>query len=224
MSYSGLLAGLHTFMVTVTDDAGNKGSAIFSWAIDLTVPTALILTTPLNPTNSNAPSFTFSSNEDSTFSCQLEKGDVVIDASACESDPLDPWRKGSKGYSGLGEGEYTFTVTARDRANNPSSASFSWVIDVTAPVVTIDSVSPNPTSGGSTVRWHAGESGSFSVRIGGTNCSDGVEVASGSYTTLDSVTSPVAAGSLAEGTNTIRVCVRDAATNTVAPSCWLRPL
>ena len=98
--------------------------------------------------------------------------------------------------------------------------------DTTAPTVTIDSLvgstgtdSTSPfaalTNAGATINWHANENGSFSVRRGGTNCTTGTVVASGTYSTQPSiVATAIAAGDLIEGANTLRVCVTDSATNT----------
>jgi probable HAF family extracellular repeat protein len=87
------------------------------------------------------------------------------------------------------------------------------VPQATPPVVTIDSVS-RPVigaSGSSTVTWRSNENGSFSVRGGGTDCSTGTQLASGTYTTAPSAAlTPIAASALALGSNTVRVCVTDA--------------
>jgi hypothetical protein len=91
------------------------------------------------------------------------------------------------------------------------------VSDTTAPTVTVVSASPATigASGSSTITWNANENGSFSVRVGGTSCSTGTEVASGNYSTQpNNTTSTVNASDLSEGANTIRVCVTDSANNT----------
>src|SRR5207247_571687 len=112
-------------------------------------------------------------------------------------------------------GTYTVQAKATDKAGNTFAGSaVSFTLDATAPTVTIDSVSPNPTNGGTTVTWHANENGSYSVRTG-SSCTAGTVLASGSYTTQPStVATAIAAGSLAEGSNALIVCVVDAATNT----------
>jgi LPXTG-site transpeptidase (sortase) family protein len=74
----------------------------------------------------------------------------------------------------------------------------------------IDSISPDPTAGGTSVTWHADEDGTFSLRVGASDCSNGDEVASGSYSTSpNTVVTNVASSSLADGTNTLRLCVYD---------------
>src|SRR5207249_5355786 len=109
----------------------------------------------------------------------------------------------------------TVQAKATDKAGNVfSGGAITFTLDATAPTVAVDSVSPNPTSVGTTVTWHANENGSFSVRIGGTSCTTGIEVDSGSYSSQpNTVATVVGAASLAEGSNTLRVCVTDTAGN-----------
>ena len=90
--------------------------------------------------------------------------------------------------------------------------------DSLAPSVTIVSAVPStlgPSDPSTNITWHASENGTYSVRVGGSNCSTGTQVATGSYTTSPAnVVTNMLASQLAEGANTIRVCVTDAATNT----------
>ena len=82
------------------------------------------------------------------------------------------------------------------------------------PILTIDSIVPNPTSAGTTVTWHALENGNYDVRIGATSCTDGTSVASGSYSTSPNpVPISVDGAALAAGANSVFVCLTDAASN-----------
>lgn len=98
-----------------------------------------------------------------------------------------------------------------------SASTWNLAVDAAPPVVTIDEVS-RPyigATGSSTVTWHANESGSYSVRLGGADCSTGTALAAASYGTAPApVFLPVAATAFAIGSNAIRVCVTDAALNT----------
>lgn len=76
-----------------------------------------------------------------------------------------------------------------------------------APVVTITGAVPNPTNGSTDVSWEADKDGTYTVVVGGTSCADGTSVESGGYYANQSMQTTVPAGSLAEGANTIRVCV-----------------
>ena len=109
-------------------------------------------------------------------------------------------------------GTGTGTAVPGGGAGNGSKVGDVFTIDRTAPIVLIDSTSPSTINGtgSSTITWHANENGSYSVRVGGTNCSTGTQVASGNYTTQpNTVTTTVNAADLASGSNTVRVCVTD---------------
>src|SRR5205814_10513512 len=111
----------------------------------------------------------------------------------------------------------TVRICVSDTATNVGSQTTTVTKDTTAPVVTIDGVSKTVVgpSDSSNVTWHGTENGAYSVRLGGTSCSTGTQLASGSYTTAPgTLTTAINASSLAEGANTIRVCVTDVATNT----------
>ena len=96
--------------------------------------------------------------------------------------------------------------------------------DTTPPDVTINSATPNPVivplSGSApdlVVKWEADEAGTYKVVLG-TDCTATAVTGtntSGSYPTADTeVTTTIPASSLAFGSNTVTVCVTDAATNT----------
>ena len=122
----------------------------------------------------------------------------------------------------LTEGGNTIRVCVTDAGNNTGSGTTTVAKDTTAPAVTVDSVSDNllDASDESTdVTWHADQNGAYSVRVGGTDCSSGTAIASGTYDDAPAQrTTTVQATDLAEGANTIRVCVTDAAGNTGSAS------
>jgi hypothetical protein len=123
-------AGSHTFDVRATDLAGNTDGtpAGSTWTIDLTPPNTTIDSTPPSMSNNATPTFAFSSNEaGSTFQCRMDGGSWT----PCTSpDTISP---------ALTEGSHTFDVRAIDPAGNTdgSPASYSWVIDLGPPSVTI---------------------------------------------------------------------------------------
>ncbi len=99
-------------------------------ADDVTPPETTLDSHPAALSTDPSPSFEFSSSEDgSTFTCRLDGG-------ALEDPCASP-----KAYTGLGDGEHTFEVDAVDVAANadPTPASFTWTIDTTAPITTLDS-------------------------------------------------------------------------------------
>ena len=115
-------------------------------------------------------------------------------------------------------------------AVGPDSQSVSVAVvnpDTSAPTVTISSASGSAgtdnsapfdvtTNSNPTITWSANESGTYAVKTG--TCAAGTTLtgtnASGSYTTPASITSTINLSGLSEGSNTVRVCVTDAATNT----------
>jgi hypothetical protein len=88
-------------------------------------------------TASTSATFAFTDDDGTvSFRCRLDGGAFAL----CTS-PIT--------YDGLGEGSHTFRVKAVDPAGNESTVtSYSWYIDLTNPVVTIDPASepPDPTN------------------------------------------------------------------------------
>ncbi len=139
--YSGLSDGSHTFQVWSIDAAGNTDPtpASYTWTVDTTAPDTTITSNPTNPTNSTSASFAFSGNDGSGsgvagFECRLDGGSF----DTCTS-PRD--------YTSLSEASHTFQVQAIDNAGNVDGtpASYTWVVDTTAPTVTISSSATDPT-------------------------------------------------------------------------------
>ena len=196
-SYSGLSEGTHTFEVKARDEVGNEDltPASYTWVIDTTAPDTIIDSYPNNPTNSTSATFTFSASESGCeFSYQLDGGGWSVYNSAT-----------TKSYTGLSGGSHTFEVKARDEVGNEDAtpASYTWVIDTTAPDTSIDSYPPDPTNSTSaTFTFSANKSGcEFSYRLDG-----------GGWSVYDSSTTKSCAG-LTPGTHTFDVRARDGAGN-----------
>jgi myo-inositol-hexaphosphate 3-phosphohydrolase len=93
---------------------------------DVTPPDTSIGSGPSGSVQTTTASFTFAATEQgATFECALDGG-----AFAGCSSPRE--------YTGLGQGSHTFRVRAIDAARNadPSPASRTWSVDLTAPPVT----------------------------------------------------------------------------------------
>jgi len=141
-AYIGLAEGTHTFYVRARDSAGNVDPVgdTFEWQVDLTPPDTVIDNNPPNPTNSQSGTFTFrSTGGGARFDCKLDGGSF---------EPCGSGELGSITYSGLAPGPHTFQVRARDAAGNVdgSPSSYSWVVDLTAPVTQIRNKPSNPTN------------------------------------------------------------------------------
>ena len=139
ITYGELAEGGHSFAVKAVDPAGNQSAAAsYSWTIDLTPPPPPTITgAPPNVTDSTSATFSFVDGDPTAgFRCRLDDAEFA----PCTS-PIT--------YTGLAEGVHTFTVQAVDPAGNQSdSTSYTWTIDLTNPVVTIDPASepPDPTN------------------------------------------------------------------------------
>jgi hypothetical protein len=119
-SLSGLGDGSHTYEARATDGVGNTGSAIHTWTVDTKAPVVSFNSTPVNPTNSTAASFSFGSNEPATLECRLDGAAYA----ACSSpDSL----------TGLADGSHTFDVRATDAVGHVGTGSHTWTVDTVAP-------------------------------------------------------------------------------------------
>jgi hypothetical protein len=133
--YTNLTEGPHAFSVIAVDPAGNQsGASSYSWTVDLTPPPPPRITTSLpNVTASTKATFSLSDSEAAVaILCRLD------------SDAFEPCPP-TVTYDSVGEGAHTFQAEASDAAGNMSTvASFSWTVDLTHPVVTIDPASEPP--------------------------------------------------------------------------------
>lgn len=190
--------GAHSFSVSAKDRAGNLDSspAIHTWTVDTSTPDTTLLSGPVGNTGSPTATFTFISPDagaGATFECSLDGAALA----ACTS-PAE--------YSGLAMGVHTFAVRVRDATGNvdPSPATRTWTVDLTAPETTID----DPPSG--TVAM-------ASVIIAFTSDESDVTYAC----SLDGrspapCTSPFSATMLAQGPHTFSVTATDMAGHTDA--------
>ena len=117
-SYSGLADGPHSFDVRAIDNVGNVDAspATASWTVDTVPPQTSIASGPPGSSQSASATFTFASSEAaSTFTCRLDGAGFV----PCASPTT---------YTGLGDGDHTFSVQAVDAAGNAdaTAATYAW--------------------------------------------------------------------------------------------------
>ncbi len=129
--------GDHTFAVYGVDAAGNRSQPIvFDWTVNVIPPNVTITSKPPQYYNSTSVTFSYSADKSNViYKCKLDDGRWQI----CNS---------TVSYSGLSEGSHTFSVTAIDAYGyqDPTPAVYSWIIDITPPIVTITSApDQNPT-------------------------------------------------------------------------------
>ena len=142
--------------------------------------------------------FAFSANETVSFECLLDSGA----AESCGSGTA-----GAIGYSGIGEGQHVFTLTAIDGWNNTSSLQKVFTVDLTNPAPPTLTATPAATSGSSvSFSFSSSETGLTHL------CTlDGVQA---------SCVSPQAYSGLAVGSHTFSVRSVDGAGNTSNPTSY----
>ena len=194
-SYS-LPDGLHTFEVRATDAAKNTdtSAATYGWRIDTVEPDTTITSAPSDSMSSRDATIVFSSPDPGVaFECKLDAEPFA----ACTSPRV---------YTSLSEAPHTFEVRARDGAGNVdlSSATASWVVDVTSPETSILMPPLNPTKNrDATISFSSNESAvTFACKLD-----------TGAFAAC---ISPKFYSSLTEGLHTVQVRATDAAGNVEA--------
>ena len=152
--YGGLAQGPHTFAVRAKDVAGTGPATSHSWRIDSLGPSAAITQAPGILTSSRSATFGFTTNEPSSFACQLDGGGF----GPCAS-PVS--------YQGLGDGAHTFTVRPTDVLGNVGApVSYGWHIDGTAPETTLASApAAQTTTVSATFMFSANEASGFECKL-----------------------------------------------------------
>ncbi len=203
-SYGPLAKGAHTFAVRASDQAGNSDAtpAMHSWSIDTSAPDTTIDSGPTGSVASTMATFTFSSPDaggGETFECSLDGAAFT----ACTSP---------RSHGPLLETSHTFAVRVRDAGGNvdPSPATRTWTVDVTAPTTTITAAPSGPVSMTSaSISFTSNEAGTFQCSLDGA-----------AYAVC---TSPRSLTSLTQGAHTFAVRAHDAAGNmdaTPATASW----
>ncbi|MDQ3299209.1 MAG: LamG domain-containing protein [Myxococcota bacterium] len=185
--------GSHSFAVRAHDRAGNVDSspAIHAWTVDTSTPDTQIVSGPSGSASSTTATFTFLSPDaggGATFQCSLDTGAFV----ACTSP---------QSFTNLVEGEHTFAVRVRDAVGNfdPTPATRTWTVDLSAPETTIDS---GPSG---TVRI---ASASFTFSASELNATFACSLDGAPFAAC---TSPFTATGLAQGAHTFAVKASDTA-------------
>ena len=143
-AYTGLLDGTYQFDIRITDSASNTATASDSWSIDTQSPNTTI-NNPLPAATTNDPTLNFSSTDPApssggiTYQCELTGPSQSHAFQACGPAAAAAPNAGTKSYTDLADGTYTFRVRATDAAGNVDAtpASHTWTIDTTKPVITV---------------------------------------------------------------------------------------
>jgi uncharacterized protein (TIGR03382 family) len=128
--FPGLMDGSHTITVRAMDSFGqvDPNPPSYTWVIDTTPPTTMIVTQPPAITNSSTASFTFSSNKSPvTYECEVDSATTFT---ACSTPDT---------LTGLTNGEHVLQVRAKDAAGlvDPVGAVATWTVNTNSPVTII---------------------------------------------------------------------------------------
>lgn len=220
---SGLVEGVHTLRVIAKDDEENEqastAATTFTWTIDTTPGTALLMSKPAARTNATGATFVIGGEDVAAYTYQLDGGET--------SDPFNVSE--SIVFVGLAEGSHTLAVTGIDALGNTQvqPTAYTWTIDTTPP----SSSGGGGGSGGSGSSGGGGGGGgsasAASLSISGVP-SDPTSTATATLTiggtdvvayrfALDGdafgtevpVATPITLTNLADGAHTVRVIGRD---------------
>ncbi|EQA6223982.1 Ig-like domain-containing protein [Enterobacter ludwigii] len=220
---TGLKEGDASVQVSVTNVNGNSASAGREYSVDTTAPSVTINTLAaddiLNATEAKADltvSGTSTAEAGQTVTVSLNGKNYTTTVGADGNWTLDV---PAADLSALTDGSVTVTAAVSDKAGNPASVDHNLAVDVTVPVVTINTVAGDDVIN---VAEHA-QAQIVSGSATGAAAGDKVTVTVGSqtYTTVLDAAGNWSVGvpanvisSLQDGTVTISVSVTDAAGNT----------
>ncbi|WP_409049121.1 Ig-like domain-containing protein [Enterobacter ludwigii] len=220
---TGLKEGDASVQVSVTNVNGNSASAGREYSVDTTAPSVTINTLAaddiLNATEAKADltvSGTSTAEAGQTVTVSLNGKDYTTTVGADGNWTLDV---PAADLAALTDGSVTVTAAVSDKAGNPASVDHNLAVDVTVPVVTINTVAGDDVIN---VAEHA-QAQIVSGSATGAAAGDKVTVTLGSqtYTTVLDAAGNWSVGvpanvisALQDGTVTVSVSVTDAAGNT----------
>jgi len=189
----GLVDGQHHAEFYAEDAQGNRSAVVAKdWVIDTVLPTITwsSFAPSESPTAQREVAATFAGNKTTlSFTCELDGK-----ANDC---------KASFTQGGLVEGTHFLTIVARDTLGRSSNKlSRMWVVDLTAPIVTLGAATPAKSITSETaisLLFSASEASKFICALDGATAAD--------------CTSPVAYSALKEGAHSIAITATDLAGN-----------
>ena len=170
-----LSEGTHTLLVESTDAVGNIGFAESFFTIDTTPPSVTISSPVSGPTNSTTPTLIYSVSDGTVA--------VTVDGTAVQT-------LSGEQLSSLPTGTHTVRVEATDSAGNTATTEVVFIVDTTAPIVTLASPHSGTTANTRPRLLFDVSDGTVTVKV------DGVTVSKASGERLDD---------LSNGQHTVRV-------------------
>ena len=211
-SFTGLSDGSHTLALRAFDRAGNTILLSVAVTVDTASPTAsLTAPTPGHVFGTGSVQLTWTGSDATSgidhFEVRLDSGTPVTVAAGTTTYT----------FTGVSDGNHTFTLKAFDRAGNTVLVSVAVSVDATAPTVSIvgpasGAVIPSSTS---TVTWTAGDATSGIDHIE-------IRVDGGTAQTLSSGATSYTLSGLSDGTHTVNVTVVDQAGHSSSKSVSFR--
>ncbi len=136
--------GSHTISIQVSDNDGNQSTAATTTFTVMTTAPTLEITAPADSlkTNKSALTVTGTTNSDATVTIKLngtDQGAVTVTSGAF-----------SKALTLATEGENTITIVATNLAGVTTTVTRKVVYDITAPVISAVTITPNPVDAGTT--------------------------------------------------------------------------
>ncbi|WP_161498984.1 Ig-like domain-containing protein, partial [Cryobacterium aureum] len=197
-----LVEGEHTITVSITDVAGNTGTATQSLALDTTVPSLVITGGSSLTTADGTPMISGTTDAPVGTTVAVRVAGQTLATRVVEGGT---W---SVTAAALVEGEHTVIVSITDVAGNTGTATQSLALDTTAPSLVITGGSSLTTADGTPMI-----SGTTDAPVGTTVA---VRVAGQTLATrvVEGGTWSVTAAALVEGAHTITVSIKDVAGNT----------
>ena len=162
--------GSYTVTVTARDEQGRTGSGTHTYVLDTTAPTVAV-TAPADTGNDTTPLWGIGGEGYGTADCVLTHTTTgaVVESRACGSLTSHT----SAELAATDGTSYTLTVTVTDAAGNTATASDTYLLDTTAPTV---SLAPGAGTGSDlTPSWTIGGAGSTSATCVLTRAGDVVE-------------------------------------------------
>ncbi|TGL42491.1 chitobiase/beta-hexosaminidase C-terminal domain-containing protein [Leptospira perdikensis] len=213
--------GTKTYRICVTASNGLTGFVSVSLQRDDTAP--VVTADPGAGYYGVATSVSLSCTDTGGSGC-----DGIAYAFQVGSAPTNPAIQGTTGTVSSGtlytsaitmaDGAVTYTkFVARDKAGNVSGvSSANYTVDTQVATITVNSYTA-AINGSSNVSlsWQSSKAGSYQIRLGGSNCSNGTALTntgsnanvSGNVSATTDITSAIANSLFVEGDNTIRICV-----------------
>ncbi|MEA3464084.1 MAG: lamin tail domain-containing protein [Patescibacteria group bacterium] len=164
----GLAEGENIFYIKSIDQFGaESGEDEFTIILDTIAPTIAIDSGPDNFASSTVAEFEFRADEEGlSYQCQLDSGGWH----ACSASPIgyeESSNRASTTISNLTEDEHNLEAKAIDQVGNISNTlAHHWLVDLTAPTSTMQSLDDEYEQTGFTVSW-SGSDASSTVETSG---------------------------------------------------------